>query len=63
MNSKLVLTSYGLTTGIGRNLIGQELKGYHLADKKIFLFHEPHYTKSELKNYISNRPGIEDSNG
>lgn len=43
MNNKLVLTSYGLTTGIGRKLIGKELRGYNLADKKIFLFHEPHY--------------------
>lgn len=43
MNNKLVLTSYGLTTGIGRKLIGKELRSYNLADKKIFLFHEPHY--------------------
>lgn len=44
MNNKLILTSYGLTTGIGRKLIGKGLKGYDLADKKIFLFHEPHYS-------------------
>lgn len=44
MNNKLILTSYGLTTGIGRKLIGKELKEYDLADKKIFLFHEPHYS-------------------
>lgn len=43
MNNKLVFTSYGLTTEIGRKLIGKELAGYNLADKKIFLFHEPHY--------------------
>ena len=44
MNKKLILTSYGLTTGIGRKLISKELKAYDLADKKIFLFHEPHYS-------------------
>lgn len=44
MNNKLILTSYGLTTGIGRKLISKELKEYDLADKKIFLFHEPHYS-------------------
>lgn len=44
MNNKIILTSYGLTTGIGRKLISKELKEYDLADKKIFLFHEPHYS-------------------
>ncbi len=44
MNNKLIFTSYGLTTGIGRKLIGKELKVYNLTDKKIFLFHEPHYS-------------------
>lgn len=44
MNNKLVLTSYGLTTGIGKKLIGKELRNYDLADKKIFLFHEPYYS-------------------
>lgn len=44
MKSKLVLTSYGLTTEIGRKLIGKELNGYDVSDKKIFLFHEPHYS-------------------
>lgn len=44
MNNKLILTSYGLITGIGRKLIGKELKEYNLEDKKIFLFHEPHYS-------------------
>ena len=44
MSNKLIFTSYGLTTGVGRQLIGKELKAYHLADKKIFLFHEPHYS-------------------
>jgi hypothetical protein len=43
MNNKLVLTSYGLTTGVGRKNIGKELANYDLVNKKIFLFHEPHY--------------------
>lgn len=44
MNNKLILTSYGLTTVIGRKLIGKELKGCDLSNRKIFLFHEPHYS-------------------
>lgn len=48
MNNKLILTSYGLTTGIGRKLISKELKAYDLADKKIFLFHEPHYSMEAM---------------
>lgn len=43
MNNKLIFTSYGLTTEIGRKLIGKELKSCDLVDKKIFLFYEPHY--------------------
>ncbi len=41
---KLILTSYGLTTKIGRALIGAELSKDQLQDKRIFLFHEPHYS-------------------
>lgn len=41
---KLILTSQGLTTVIGRQLIAEELKGIELTDKKIFLFHEPHFS-------------------
>ncbi|MGN0370103.1 MAG: Type 1 glutamine amidotransferase-like domain-containing protein [Butyrivibrio sp.] len=44
MNNKLILTSYGLTTVIGRKLVGKELKGCDLSNRKIFLFHEPHYS-------------------
>jgi len=44
MNNKLLFTSYGLTTAIGRKLIAKELKDYDLTEKKIFLFHEPHYS-------------------
>lgn len=46
MNNKLILTSYGLTTKIGRKLIGMALSDYDLADKKIFLFHEPNFSYS-----------------
>ncbi|MCI7066435.1 MAG: Type 1 glutamine amidotransferase-like domain-containing protein [Butyrivibrio crossotus] len=43
MKNKLIFTSYGLTTKEGQKLIGKELGSYELEDKKIFLFHEPHY--------------------
>lgn len=43
MNNKLILTSYGLTTAIGKKLIAKELSKYNLQEKRIFLFHEPHY--------------------
>lgn len=41
--NKLILTSYGLTTPVGRKLIRKELANDNLQNKKIFLFHEPHY--------------------
>lgn len=43
MKNKLIFTSYGLTTKEEQKLIGKELGSYELEDKKIFLFHEPHY--------------------
>ncbi len=49
--NKIILTSYGLTTSIGRTLIAKELENDNLADKRIFLFHEPHYSIERiLKN-------------
>lgn len=41
--NKLIITSYGLTTPVGRKLIRKELEKDILQNKKIFLFHEPHY--------------------
>ena len=41
--NKLILTSYGLTTPVGRKLIRKELANDNLENKKIFLFHEAHY--------------------
>lgn len=42
---KLIFTSYGLTSSVGRKLIGRELaKDGDLSEKRIFLFHEPHYS-------------------
>lgn len=41
---RIICTSYGLTTSVGRKLIGKELKKDNLTDKKIFLFHEPHFS-------------------
>lgn len=43
MGKRIILTSYGLTTKVGKELIGMEIMGDGLADKRIFLFHEPHY--------------------
>lgn len=42
MHNKLIFTSYGLTTKVGKKLIAKELSTFDLSDKKIFLFHEPH---------------------
>ena len=44
MKNRLILTSYGLTTKVGKRLIGKALAEYDLSDKKIFLFHEPYYS-------------------
>ena len=42
---KLILTSFGLTGGVGRGLIAEELrKDGDLKEKRIFLFHEPYYS-------------------
>lgn len=42
---RLILTSYGLTSIVGRKLIQNELaKDGDLREKRIFLFHEPYYS-------------------
>lgn len=42
---RLLLTSFGLTSKLGRKLIEEELKkDGDLSDKRIFLFHEPYYS-------------------
>lgn len=44
MGSRLILTSCGLNTTLGRKLIKKELrKDGELSHKRIFVFHEPHY--------------------
>ena len=46
---KLIFTSFGLTSSVGRRLIGKELaKDGDLSKKRIFLFHEPHYSIEPL---------------
>ncbi len=45
---RIICTSYGLTTSVGRKLIGNELKKDDLTDKKIFLFHEPHFSIEDM---------------
>jgi len=44
---KLILTSYGLTTKIGKKNICPELMKENLSEKRIFLFHEPFYSIRE----------------
>lgn len=45
MGRKLIFTSYGLSTSMGRKLIGKEItKSADLTNKKIFLFCEPYYS-------------------
>ncbi len=45
MERKLIFTSYGLTSSVGRRLIGKELaKDSTISNKRIFLFHEPYYS-------------------
>lgn len=44
MSKQIILTSFGLTSGVGRKLIIEALKGVDLTDKRIFLFHEPYYS-------------------
>lgn len=44
MHRRIILTSFGLTSSVGRKLICDALKDEDLADKKIFLFHEPYYS-------------------
>lgn len=44
-HKKLILTSFGLSSVIGRKLIGEEIrKDSCVENKRIFLFHEPYYS-------------------
>lgn len=46
---KIIVTSYGLTSKVGRKLIAKELKkDSDLENKKIFLFHEPYYSIEDI---------------
>ncbi len=46
---KIIVTSYGLTSKIGRKLIAKELKkDSDLHNKKVFLFHEPYYSIEDI---------------
>lgn len=45
MGRKLIFTSHGLSSSVGRKLIGKEIsRGTDLSSKKIFLFCEPYYS-------------------
>lgn len=45
---RLIFTSQGLNSGIGRKRIGEALKNRQLAEKKVFLFHEPYFSIERL---------------
>lgn len=62
MNNKLILTSFGLTTRVGRRLIGKALAGYNLTEKRIFLFHEPHYSIESMLVEACLKMGFEREN-
>ena len=60
---KLIFTSYGLTTSIGRKLIKTEIKkDGDLDDKRIFLFHEPHYSIESMLVEACLRMGFKKEN-
>lgn len=60
--NKLILTSRGLTTGIGRELIGAEIRKYDLYGKRIFIFHEPNvFTEASIREACISM-GFEDCN-
>ena len=47
--SKLILTSFGLNTSVGRSLIGKQFaEDPHIGEKKIFVFHEPYYSLQRM---------------
>lgn len=60
--NKLILTSKGLTTGIGRDLIGAEIRKFDLSGKRIFVFHEPNiFTEPTIREACISM-GFEDCN-
>lgn len=61
--AKLILTSYGFNTKVGRKLISRELKkDANLGDKKIFLFHEPYFSIEELLKTVCMELGFKREN-
>ena len=60
---KLIFTSYGLTSSLGRQLIGEELaKDKDLKSKKIFIFHEPYYSIERMMIGACISLGFEEKN-
>ena len=62
MGRRIILTSYGLTSSVGRKLIFKALKDDDLSDKKIFLFHEPHYSIEEILRNVCISMGFKPEN-
>lgn len=60
---RLILTSYGLTSIVGKKLIQNELaKDGDLSDKRIFLFHEPYYSIERTLVNICLNMGFKEEN-
>lgn len=60
---KLIFTSYGLTTAVGRKLIKAEIKkDGDLENKRIFLFHEQHYSIENMLVEACLRMGFKKEN-
>lgn len=55
MDNKLILTSRGLTTGVGAELIGSEIRKTDITEKKIYIFHEPNlFTEKKIREVCLN---------
>lgn len=62
MGRRIILTSYGLTSSVGRKLIFKALKDDDLSDEKIFLFHELHYSLEEILRNVCVSMGFKPEN-
>ena len=61
--SKLLLSSYGLTSKVGRDLIFKELKkDEDLGNKVIFLFHEPYFHIADILVNVCMEIGFKQEN-
>ena len=60
---KLILTSYGLNTVLGRRLIGKQFsKELNVENRKIFVFHEPYYSLEAMIKSALMEMGFQEEN-